>query len=90
MEDLRAIINNVELPIELPSNAFVQYQNKPRLVDFWVMINNLPAEIRQAVDRDSTISTLSPEKFSLPLKTGQYVSVTLKDYSIVKLKLKES
>lgn len=90
MPDLKTIIDTVELPIELPSDAFIQYQNKPRLVDFWIMIDALPLEIKQAVDRDLTISTISPEKFAIPLKSSQYITIRLKDKQIVSLKLKEA
>ncbi|MBI4850838.1 MAG: hypothetical protein HY819_03325 [Acidobacteria bacterium] len=88
-QTLQSVIDNVKLPIELPEEGFIQYGNKHRLVDFWLMIKALPKELRQCVDRDSTITNISQETFALPLKSGSYVFVRLKGTYIVRLELSE-
>lgn len=88
-QNLQTIIDNVKLPIELSEEGFIQYGAKQRLVDFWLMIKALPLELRQSVDRDSTITNISPETFALPLKNGSYVFVRLKGTYIVRLELSE-
>jgi hypothetical protein len=86
-QDLQKIIDSVKLPIELPEEGFIQHGAKQRLVDFWLMIKALPIELRQSVDRDSTITNVSQETFALPLKSGGYMFVRLKGTYIVRLEL---
>ncbi|KAF0245054.1 MAG: hypothetical protein FD167_3581 [bacterium] len=88
-QDLQSVIDSVKLPIELPEEGFIQYGTKQRLVDFWLMIKALPTELRQSVDRDSTITNISQETFALPLKSGSYIFVRLKGTHIVRLELSE-
>lgn len=88
-EDLQTIVDNIKLPIELPKEGFIQYGEKQRLVDFWLLISVLPLELREHVDKDSTITNISPEAFALPLKEGGCVFVRLKGFYIVRLEISE-
>jgi hypothetical protein len=88
-QSLQKVIDEVKLPIELPEEGFIQHGTRQRLVDFWLMIKALPSELRHLVDRDSTITNISPETFALPLKNGSYVFVRLKGTYIVRLELSE-
>jgi hypothetical protein len=85
--DLQQLITRTAMPIGLPIEAFLMYNQEMRLVNPMAIIQSLPTEFRPWVDRELTITAVSPQKYILPVKNGESLLVQLQDCQIVKLEL---
>lgn len=85
MEDTRALLGKVALPIELPESAFFKQGEQLRLVDMGAIVAALPEELKKHVDLELTITNISSNTFALPLTDGRYLFVKLKGRQIVGL-----
>ncbi len=83
MEDLRIAISKIKLPIELPAAAFSIKDAQIRLSDMIAIVNALRDNLRDYLDTEQTITSVTDNIFALPLKDTRYLFVKLQECSIV-------
>lgn len=87
MQHLRTLLAKVPLPIELPASAFMVFEGQERLYNFFAIVQALPEEVQEHVDREVTINNIGRTGFAVPLKDGNYILARLTGRQITSLEL---
>ena len=88
MDKVDKILESISLPIELPEEAFIFLGKQRRLPDLNLVINQLPAELRDSLNLDGSILQSSQGEESvciLQITNGGNLRIQIRNKSIVGL-----
>lgn len=86
MDDLDQILQEIKIPISLPSGA-IMVMGKRRIPNFDLILAQLPEEIAALVNPNATAPGGGPEGYFVPLKDGRYLKIAIKEMEITELSI---
>lgn len=87
MHYLRNLLAKVPLPIELAASNFMVFEGQERLCNFLAIVDALPEEVQEYIDREVTINNIGRTGFAIPLRDGNYILARLAGRQIVSLEI---
>ena len=87
MDELQRIVKDINLPISLPDNAFINL-GKNRIPDFGMIMQQYLSPLLSYIDMNVTVPPGGgPGSYLIPLIDRRYLKITLRDNDLVGLDL---